>query len=85
MSWAGYVSGMGEKRNANRLLLEKPEGKRLLARPRRKWLNVIKLHIGEIGWGGLDWIGLALYRNKWRTFWFRKMLGWEDLEWLYNC
>jgi hypothetical protein len=52
---------MGEKRNAYRLLVGKPEGKRALGRPGRGWVNSI-----EIGWGGVDWIGLAQDRDKWR-------------------
>jgi hypothetical protein len=75
MRWAGCVAGMGEKRNAYSLLTAKPEGKRPLGRPRHRLLNDIKLDIGEIGWGDVDWIGLAQDRNKWRTFGFHKMLG----------
>jgi hypothetical protein len=47
---------MGEKRNAYRLLVGKPEGKRPLGKPRRRWVDNIKM--GEIGWGVADWIGL---------------------------
>jgi hypothetical protein len=50
-----------------RLLLRKLEGKRPLGRPRRRWLDNIKMYLGEIGWGGGDWIGLAQDRNKWRA------------------
>jgi hypothetical protein len=53
---------MGEKRNAYRLLV----GKRPLGRPRRRWVDNIKLDLLEIGWGGVDWIGLAQDRDKWR-------------------
>jgi hypothetical protein len=49
----------GEKRNAYRILVRKPEGKRLLGRPRRNWLVIIKMVLREIGWGGMDWIHLA--------------------------
>jgi hypothetical protein len=49
---------MDEKRNACRLLVAKPEGKRPLGRPRRMWLDNIKIDLVDIGWGGLYWIGL---------------------------
>jgi hypothetical protein len=65
--WAGHVVRMGEKRNAYRLLVVKPEGKRPLGRPRRRWLDNIKMNVLEIGWGGVDWIGLAQERDKWRV------------------
>jgi hypothetical protein len=58
---------MGEKRNANWLLVGKPEGKRPLGRPRRRWVDNIKMDLLEIGWGGVDWIGLAQDRDKWRA------------------
>jgi hypothetical protein len=58
---------MGEKRNAYRLLVGKPEGKRPLGRPRRRWVHNIKMDFLEIGWGGVDWIGLATGRDKWRA------------------
>jgi hypothetical protein len=54
MRWAGHVARMGEKRNAYRILMGKSEGKRPLGRPRRKWVNNIKLHLREMGWNGLD-------------------------------
>jgi hypothetical protein len=50
---------MGEKRNACRLLVGKPEGKRTLGRSRRRWVDNIKMALLEIGWGGVDWIALA--------------------------
>jgi hypothetical protein len=50
---------MGEKRNAYRLLMGKPERKRPLGRPRRRWLDNIRMDLGEVGWGDVDWIGLA--------------------------
>jgi hypothetical protein len=55
---------MGEKRSAYRLLLGKPEGKRPLGRPRRRCVHNIKMDLLEIGWGGVDWIGLAQDRDK---------------------
>jgi hypothetical protein len=48
---------MGEKRNAYKLLMGKPEGKRPLERSRRRWVDNIKIYLGDVGWG--DWIGLA--------------------------
>jgi hypothetical protein len=58
---------MGEKRNSYRLLVGKPEGKRPLGRPRRRWVDNIKRDLGEVGWGDVDCIGLAKYRNRWRA------------------
>jgi hypothetical protein len=57
--WADHVARMGEKWNAYRLLVGKPEGKRPLGRPRRKWVDNIRMDLGEVGWGwgGLDWSG----------------------------
>jgi hypothetical protein len=46
----------------------KPEGQRPLGRPRRRWLDTIKMDLGEIGWGGVDWIGPVQDRDKWRAF-----------------
>jgi hypothetical protein len=59
MRWAGHVVRTGEKRNAYRLLVGEPEGRRPVGRPRRRWGNNIKMDLLEIGWGGVDWIGLA--------------------------
>jgi hypothetical protein len=58
---------MGEKRNAYRLLVENPEGKRPLGRPRCRWVDNIKMDLFEVGWGGVYWIGLAQDRDKWRA------------------
>jgi hypothetical protein len=58
---------MGEKRNAYRLFLGKPEGKRPLGLSRRRWVDNIKLDLLVIGWGGVEWIGLAQDRDKWRA------------------
>jgi hypothetical protein len=54
MRWAGHVARMGEESNAYRILVGKPEGKRLLGRPRRRWTDNIKMDLREIGWDGLD-------------------------------
>jgi hypothetical protein len=56
---------MGEKRNAYMILVGKPEGKRPLGRPRRRWEDNIKMDLREI-WGGVDWIDLAQDRDQWR-------------------
>jgi hypothetical protein len=58
---------MGEERNMYRLLVGKPEGKRPLGRPRSKWVDNIRMDLGEVGWGDVDWIGLTLNRNRWRA------------------
>jgi hypothetical protein len=57
--WARHVAGMGKKRNVYRILVGKPDGKRSLGRPRRRWEDNIKIDLREIGWGGMDWIDLA--------------------------
>jgi hypothetical protein len=67
MRWAGHVARMGEKRNACGLLVGKPEGKGPLGRPRRRWVDNIRMDLGEVWWGDVDWIGLAQDRNKWRV------------------
>jgi hypothetical protein len=51
----------------HRILVGKPEGERLLRRPRRRWENNIKIYLREIGWGGMGWIDLAQDRDQWRT------------------
>jgi hypothetical protein len=58
---------MGEKRYAYRLLVGTQEGKRPLERPRRRWVDNIRMDLGELGWGDVDWIGLAKDRNRWRA------------------
>jgi hypothetical protein len=55
---------MGEKRNACRLLVGKPGGKKPLGRPRRRRVDNTRIDLGKVGWGGVDWIGLARDRNK---------------------
>jgi hypothetical protein len=61
------VLSVGETRNAYRILVGKPEEKRQLGRPRRRWVNNIKMDLGEIGWDGMDWIDLAQDRDQWRA------------------
>jgi hypothetical protein len=67
MRWAWHVARMGKKRNAYRLLVGKPEGRRPLGRPRRRLLDNIRMVLVEVGWGDVDWIGLAQDRNRWRA------------------
>jgi hypothetical protein len=62
-----YVARIREKRNAYRLLVGKPEGKRLLGKPRHRWVDNIRMDLGEVGWDDMDWIGLAQDRNRWRA------------------
>jgi hypothetical protein len=57
----------GEKRNVYRLLVEKPVGKKPLGRPKRRWVDNIKRDLVKVGWGDVDWIGLAHDRYKWRA------------------
>jgi hypothetical protein len=54
MRWAGHVAQMGEKRTAYRLLVGKPEGQRPLGRPRHRWVDNIRMDLGEVGWGDVD-------------------------------
>jgi hypothetical protein len=58
---------MGEKRNAYILLAGKRDGKRPLGRPRCRWVDNIRMDLGEVGWDDVDWIGLAQDRNRWRA------------------
>jgi hypothetical protein len=58
---------MVEKRNAYRILVGMPEGKRPLGRPRRRWVDYIKIDLREIEWDGMDWIDLAQDRDQWRA------------------
>jgi hypothetical protein len=54
MRWAGQVARIGKERNAYRILVGKPEGKRPLGRPKRRWVNNIKLDLRQVGWDGMD-------------------------------
>ena len=58
MGWAGHVARMDEERGAYRVLVWKPEGKRPLGRPRRRWVDNIRMDLQEVGCGYVDWIGL---------------------------
>ena len=66
MRWAGHVACMGEVRGAYRVLVGKPEVKRPLRRPRRRWFDNIRMDLQEVGSGYGDWIGLAEDRDGWR-------------------
>jgi hypothetical protein len=61
----GPCNTNGGKRNAYRLLVGKSEGKRPPGRPRRRWVDNIRMDLGEVGWGDVEWIGLAKDRNRW--------------------
>ena len=67
MRWVGYVARMGEERGVYRVLVGKPEGRRPLGRPRRRWVDNIRIDLQEVGCGYMDWIGLAQDRDRWRT------------------
>jgi hypothetical protein len=64
MRWAGHVARMGETRNAYRILVGKPEGKRPLRRPRRRWVDNIKMDLRAIEWDSMNWIDLAQDRGQ---------------------
>jgi hypothetical protein len=87
MRLTGYVAQIEWKRNKYSLLVGKPEGKRPLGRQKRRWVDNIKLDLGEIGWGGVDWIGLDQDRGKSSEFGNElsaSMKCWETIEWLHN-
>ncbi|KAJ4452011.1 hypothetical protein ANN_03524 [Periplaneta americana] len=68
LRWAGHVARIGESRNAYRVLVGRPEGKRPLGRPRRRWEDNIKMDLREVGYDGRDWINLAQDRDQWRAY-----------------
>jgi hypothetical protein len=67
MRWAGHVARIGERRNEYRILVGKPEGRRPLGRPRRRWVDNIKMNIREIGGNSMDWFDLAQDKDRWRV------------------
>jgi hypothetical protein len=67
MRWVGYLSRIGGKRNAYRILVGQLNRKRPLGRPRRKWVDNIKIDLREIGWNGIDWLHLAQGMEQWRA------------------
>jgi len=67
MRWAGQVARMGQGRGVHRVLMGRPEGKRSLGRPRRRWGDNIKMDLQEVGRGWEDWMELAQDRDRWRA------------------
>jgi len=67
MRWAGHVVRMGEERGVYRVLVGKPERRRPLGRPRRRWVDNIRTDLQEVGCGYMDWIGLTQDRDRLRT------------------
>jgi hypothetical protein len=67
MRWAGNVARKGRKKNELSFLVGKPEGKRPLREPRFGWVGNIMVDLRDIGWGDVDWIGLAQDRGRWRA------------------
>jgi len=65
MRWEWHVTRMGERRGAYRGLVGKPDGRRPLGRPRRRWQDNIKIGLQEMGWWGMDWIYVAQDRDRW--------------------
>jgi hypothetical protein len=91
MRWAGHVARMTEKRDAYMLFMGKSEGKRPLGRPRRMWVDNIRMDLGEVGWGNVGWIGLAQDRNRVEScceFGIEpsgSMKCWETIVLLHSC
>jgi len=67
MRWVGHVEHMDEKRGVYRVLLGKTEGRRPLGRPRRRWVDNIRMDLQEVGCGYMNWIGLVQDKDRWRT------------------
>ena len=67
MRWAGHVACSGEERGVYRVLVGKPERNRPLGRPRRRWVDNIRMDLQEVGCGYMYWIGLVQDRDRWRT------------------
>ena len=67
MRWAGHVARMRERRGVYRVLVGKPEGRRPLERPRRRWEDNIRMDLREVGCGCVDWMKLAQDRDRWRA------------------
>jgi hypothetical protein len=67
MRWAGHMGHMGEMRGASNILVGRPEGRRPLVRPKRRWEDNIKMDLEEVVFGDVDWIHLAQDRGRWRA------------------
>jgi hypothetical protein len=67
MRWAGHMARMGEERGVYRVLVGTPEGRRKWGRPRRRWVDNIRMDLQEVGCGHMDWIGLAQVIDRRRT------------------
>ena len=66
MRWGGHVARMGEETGVYRVLVGKPEGRRPMGRPRRRWVDNVRMDLQEVGCGYMDWIGLVQDRDRWR-------------------
>ena len=67
LRWAGHVARMGQRRGVHRVQVGRPEGKRPLGRPRRRWADNIKMDLQEVGGGCEEWMELAQDRDRWRA------------------
>ena len=88
MRWAGHVARMDEEKGVYRVLVEKPEGRRPLGRPRRRWVDNIRMDLQEVGCEYMDWIGLAQDRHRWRTLVSVVMnlrVPWNAVNFLTSC
>ena len=88
MRWTGHVARMGEERVVCRVLVGKPGGKRPLGRPRRRWVDNIRMDLQKVGCGYMDWIGRAQDRDRWRTLVSAVMylrVPWNTGNFLTSC
>ena len=88
MRWAGHVARICEERGVYRVLVGKPEGRKPLRRPRRRWVDNIRMDLQEVGCGYMDWIGLAQDRDRWRTLVSAVMnlrVPWNTGNFLTSC
>jgi hypothetical protein len=67
MRWAGHIARTGERIGAYMMFVGRPEGRRPLGRPRRRWEDNIKMGLQEVGWADMNWIDLAQDRDSWRA------------------